>query len=74
MRVSEGMPCGRFAELCNPEVFQEPETVIVFTMEDINRMFTSIMAKIDYINKIYLHLDRDEEWKLRAIGRKLWRV
>lgn len=22
------------------------------------------MAEIDYINKIYLHLDRNEEWKL----------
>ena len=64
MKVSEGVPFGRIAELYNPEMFQERETVIVFTRDDINRTYTSIMAQIDHINKIDLHLDRSEEWKL----------
>jgi len=64
MRVSEGVPFGRIAELSNPEMFEEHENVIVFTRNDINRRCTSIMAEIDYINKIDLHLDRSEEWKL----------
>ncbi len=64
MRVSEGVPFGRNAKLYNPEMFQEHENVIVFTRDDINRTYTSIMAEIDYINKIDLHLDRSEEWKL----------
>lgn len=64
MRVSEGVPFGRIAELYNPEMFEEHENVIVFTRDDINRRCTSIRAEIDYINKIDLHLDRSEEWKL----------
>jgi hypothetical protein len=34
MRVSEGVPKGRFAELYNPEMFQEHEEVIVFTRDE----------------------------------------
>lgn len=64
MRVSEGVPFGRIAELYNPEAFNEHENVIVFTRDDINRMYTSLMAEIDHINKIDLHLSRCEEWKL----------
>jgi hypothetical protein len=64
MRVSEGVPDGRIAELYNPEMFQEHEEVIVFTREEFNRTYTSIRKQIDYINKIALHLDRSEEWKL----------
>ncbi len=64
MRVSEGVPSGRYAELYNPEIFEEHESVIVFTREDINRRYSSIMAEIDHINKIALHLDKSEEWKL----------
>jgi hypothetical protein len=64
VRVSEGVPFGRFAELYNPEKFQENESVIVLTRDDINRTYTSIMTEIDYINKIALHLDKSEEWKL----------
>ena len=71
MRVSEGVPFGRIAELYNPEMFQEHETVIVFTRDDINRTYTSIMAQIDYINKIDLHLDRSEEWKLMGYWPKI---
>ena len=64
MRVSEGVPFGRVAELYNPEMFHEHENVIVFTRDDINRTYFSIMAEIDHVNKIDLHLDRSEEWKL----------
>lgn len=64
MRVSEGVPFGRIAELYNPEMFREYENVIVFTREDINRIYNSIMTEIDHINKIDLNLDRREEWKL----------
>lgn len=71
MRVSEGVLSGRFIELYNPEMFQEHETVIVFTRDDVNRRFIAIMAEIDYITKIYLHLDRDEEWKLMSYWPKI---
>ncbi len=64
MRVSGGVPSGRYAELYHPEIFEEHESVIVFTREYINRRYSSIMAEIDHINKIALHLSRSEEWKL----------
>lgn len=64
MRVCEGVPDGRIAELYNSEMLQEHEEVIVFTREEFNRTYTSIWKQIDYINKIDLHLDRSEEWKL----------
>lgn len=62
MRVSEGVPSGRFAKLYNPEIFQENESVIVFTRDDINRIYRSIMGQIDHINNIVSQVD--EEWKL----------
>jgi hypothetical protein len=52
MRVSEGVPNGRIAELYSPEMFQEREEVIVFTREEFNRTFTSMWEQIDYINKV----------------------
>lgn len=64
MRVSEGEPRGRFAELYNPEIFQEHEEVIVFTRQEFNQIYTSIQEQINYINKADLHLDRSEDWKL----------
>jgi hypothetical protein len=64
MRVSEGEPRGRFAELYNPGIFQEHEEVIVFTRQEFNRIYTSIQEQIDYINRTDLHLDRSEDWKL----------
>ena len=64
MRMSEGVPQGRIAELYNPEMFQEREEVIVFTRDEFNRTYTSMREQIDYINKTDLHLDRSEEWKL----------
>lgn len=64
MRVSEGVPEGRIAELHHPEVFQEEEEVIVFTREEFSRTYTSLKEQIDYIVMVDLHLDRSEEWKL----------
>ena len=64
MRVSEGTPKGRIGELYNPEMFQEHEEVIVFTRAEFNRFYTSMQRQIDYINKIDLYFDRNEEWKL----------
>ena len=64
MRVSEGVPNGRIAELYNSEMFQEREEVIVFTRNEFNRFYTSMREQIEYINEIDLYFDRSEEWKL----------
>ncbi|MBZ2167039.1 hypothetical protein [Methanobacterium spitsbergense] len=71
MRVSEGIPNGRIAELSNPEMFQDHEEVIVFTRNEFNRFYTSMMEQINYINKIDLYLDRNEDWKLIGYWPKL---
>ena len=71
MRVSEGVPNGRIAELYNPEMFHQYDEVIVFTREEFNRTYSSIMEQIDYINKINIHLDRDEDWKLLSYWPKI---
>lgn len=71
MRVSEGSPCGKIVELYKPELFQEHEEVIVFTREDFNRTYTSMKEQIDYINKINLHLDKSDEWKLLGYWPKI---
>ncbi|WP_048189846.1 hypothetical protein [Methanobacterium sp. SMA-27] len=64
MRVSEGIPNGRIAELSHPEMFQEHEEVIVFTRDEFSRFYTSMREQVDYVNNINLFLDRSEEWKL----------
>jgi hypothetical protein len=64
MRVSEGVPRGRIAELYNPKLFQEREEVIVFTRDEFSRTYSSMREQIDYINKADLQLNRNEEWKL----------
>ena len=55
MRVSEGIPRGRIAELYNTEMFQEREEVIVFTREEFCRFYNSMQEQIEYINNIYMH-------------------
>ena len=47
MRMNEGVPKGRIAELYTPDMFQEHEEVIVFTREEFNRFYTSMMDQID---------------------------
>ena len=71
MRVSEGVPRGRIADLYNPEMFQEHEEVIVFTRDEFNRFYTSMREQIDYINGIDLYLNRSEEWKLLGYWSKI---
>src|SRR5664280_2451397 len=71
MRMSEGVPKGRFAELYNPEMFQEHEEVIVFTREEFNRFYNSMMEQINYVNNMDLFLDRNEDWKLLGYWPKL---
>ena len=71
MRVSEAVPNGRIAELYNPELFQEHEEVIIFAREDFNRTYSSIKEQIEYINKIAVHLDEGEDWKLLGYWPKI---
>jgi hypothetical protein len=71
MRISEGVPRGRIAELYNPGMFQEREEVIVFTRDEFNRTYTSMRDQIDYINKTDLHINRSEEWKLLGYWPKI---
>ena len=72
MRVSEAVPNGRIAELYNPELFQEHEEVIIFAREDFNRTYNSIIEQIEYINKISVHLDDGEDWKLLGYWPKIY--
>jgi hypothetical protein len=64
MRVSEGVPKGRIAELYNPEMFHEHEEVIVFSRDEFSRAYSSMREQIDYINRTDLYLNRLEDWKL----------
>jgi|GEM_PF-354129 hypothetical protein len=71
MRVSEGVPNGRIAELYNPGLFQKHEEVIVFEREGFKRTYNSIREQIEYINKIAVHLDEGEDWKLLGYWPKI---
>jgi hypothetical protein len=73
MRVSEGVPEGRIAEVYHPELFQEHEEVIVFTREEFSRAYISIKSQLDYIVKVDLHLDRSEDWKLMGYWPRIMR-
>ena len=71
MRVSEGVPNGRIAEPYNPGLFQKHEEVIVFEREGFKRTYNSIREQIEYINKIAVHLDEGEDWKLLGYWPKI---
>jgi hypothetical protein len=71
MRVSEGVPRGRFVRLYNPEIFHEYEEVIVFNRSEFQRTYASIEEQIDHINKKYLYLDRNDDWKLLGYWPKI---
>jgi hypothetical protein len=71
MRVTEAVPNGRIVEVYNPGLFPEYEEVIVFAREEFNRTYSSIREQIDYINKVDMHLDRVEEWKLLGYWTKI---
>jgi hypothetical protein len=72
MRMSEGVPNGRIAELYKPELFNEHEEVIIFAREDFNRTYSSIREQIEYINKIAVHLDEGKDWKLLGDWPKIY--
>lgn len=61
---SQGVPCGRKVELYNPELFDEHEEVVIFTREEFNRTYESIMEHMNFINLRDIGLDRTEDWKL----------
>ena len=71
MRFSEGMSKGRFAEINNPEMFNENEEVIVFTREEFSWVFRSMLNQINYVNDIALKLDNNESWKLMGYWPKI---
>ena len=71
MRLTEAVSNGRFLEVYNPGLFHEHEEVILFAREDFNRTYSSIREQIDYINKVDMHLDRNEEWKLIGYWTKI---
>lgn len=71
MRISEGVPRGRFVKPYNPEMFSEGEELIVFTRDEFNRTYTSIFEQIVHIDKTNLYMDRDEEWKLMGYWPKI---
>jgi hypothetical protein len=71
MRMSEGVPIGRIAELYNPEMFKEHEEVIVFTREEFSRFYNSMQEQINYINRTDLYLEGSEEWKLMGYWPKI---
>lgn len=71
MRVSEGVPKGRYIQLYHPEMFQEYEEVIVFNMDEFQRTYSSIEEHICHINRTYLRLDGDDEWKLLGYWPKI---
>ncbi|MBZ2165822.1 hypothetical protein [Methanobacterium spitsbergense] len=52
-------------------MFQEQEEVIVYTRNEFNRFYTSMMEQINYINQIDLYLDKNEDWKLIGYWPKL---
>ena len=72
MRVSEAVPNGRIAELYDSGLFQEHEEVIIFEREDFNRIYNSIREQIEYINRIAVHLDEGEDWKLLGYWPKIY--
>lgn len=71
MRVSEGVPNGRIAELYNPEIFNEREEIIVFTREEFNRIYNFMSDQIDYITKKQTLLETGEDWKLLGYWPKI---
>lgn len=71
VKLSEGVPRGRFVELYNPENFQEHEEVIVFTRDEFNRTYTYMQEQIDYINKQQTLVEIGEEWKLLGYWPKI---
>jgi hypothetical protein len=71
MRVSEGVPRGRFVELYNPGMFQEHEEVLVFTRDEFNRTYTYMQDEIDHINQKQALIEIGDDWKLLGYWPKI---
>lgn len=64
LRVSEGVPSGRVADLYHPGKFQQREEVIVFTKEEFQRTYNSIQEQIYHVNKLDIHTHRSQDYLL----------
>lgn len=64
MRVSEGVPQGRFVNLYHPELLEEHEEVIIFTRKDFNNFHRSIEEQIDVITRYNMLATDDREHSL----------
>lgn len=71
MRFSEGTTKGRFAEMTNPDKFEQNEEVIVFTREEFSWVYRSMLNQINYVNDISLKLDPNDTWKLMGYWPKI---
>jgi len=71
MRFSEGTTKGRFAEINNPDIFQDHEDVIVFTREEFDWVYRSMLNQVNYVNDIALKLDPNDSWKLMGYWPKI---
>jgi len=57
--------------LYHPEYFNEHEEVIIFTREEFRRMYQSMSAQMEQINRTYLTLDPGEEWRVIGVWFKI---
>ena len=71
MRFSEGTTKGRFAEITNPDIFQDHEDVIIFTREEFSWVYRSLLNQVNYVNDIALKLDPNDTWKLMGYWPKI---
>ena len=71
MRFSEGTTKGRFAEITNPDIFQDHEDVIIFTREEFSWVYRSLINQVNYVNDMALKLDPTETWKLMGYWPKI---
>jgi len=71
MRFCEGTTKGRFADITDPNIFEDHEEVIVFTREEFSWMHRSLMNQINYVNDITLKMDPQETWQLMSYWPKI---
>ncbi|AXV39479.1 hypothetical protein [Methanobacterium sp. BAmetb5] len=71
MKVSQGVLFGREVYLYHPEYFNEHDEVIIFTREEFRRMYQSMSAQMEQINRTYLTMDPGEEWRVMGVWFKI---
>ena len=59
-------------EVVNESERRSAKWKIIFAREDFNRTYSSIREQIEYINKIAVHLDEGEDWKLLGYWPKIY--